>query len=277
MMGSAASTGPVQLPARSTGPPPPPGARPSTTSLRNRRHHQCALGNAPNPKRAHSSNSTEARPTLPATGPFPSTAFSTPPTTARSATRRRAQLLPHAANQSESQRNGEQELQPHDSAASQRSARARNHRRPLPHARARPAAAATRPRRNRIVQRRRPRINLSSAPHRSARRAESSDSRLDVEVDPHQRRCQPFARRLQNAELDPCSAGPHHSQRQRSTRKWSFSKSSPVQLQLNASQLDISELAKLAGQQIPVTGTLAADIKMHGSVLNPQGNGNVTL
>jgi translocation and assembly module TamB len=59
--------------------------------------------------------------------------------------------------------------------------------------------------------------------------------------------------------------------------KWSFSKSSPIKLQLNASQLDVSELAKLAGQQIPLTGTLAADIKIHGSILSPQGNGTVTL
>ena len=59
--------------------------------------------------------------------------------------------------------------------------------------------------------------------------------------------------------------------------KWSFSKSSPVQLQLNASQLDISELAKLAGQQIPATGTLAANIQMHGSVLSPEGTGSLTL
>ena len=60
-------------------------------------------------------------------------------------------------------------------------------------------------------------------------------------------------------------------------REWSFSKTSPVELQLNASQLDISELAKLAGQQVPATGTLAADIRMRGTVLKPEGNGTVTL
>ena len=74
---------------------------------------------------------------------------------------------------------------------------------------------------------------------------------------------------LQHAELDPAAQGRVTLNASAQLRKWSFSKSSPIQLQLNASQLDMSELAKLAGQQIPATGTLAADIKMHGSVLNP--------
>ena len=77
---------------------------------------------------------------------------------------------------------------------------------------------------------------------------------------------------LQHAELDPATQGRVTLNASAQLREWSFSKTSPVQLQLNASQLDISELAKLAGQQIPATGTLAADIKMHGSVLNPEGN-----
>ncbi len=87
----------------------------------------------------------------------------------------------------------------------------------------------------------------------------------------------PSSLSLQHAELDPASQGHLTFNASAELRKWSFSKSSPVQLQLNASQLDVSELAKLAGQQIPATGTLAADIKMHGSVLNPEGTGTLTL
>ena len=82
---------------------------------------------------------------------------------------------------------------------------------------------------------------------------------------------------LQNAELDPAAQGRITLNASAQLRKWSFSKSSPVQVQLNASQLDLSDLAKLAGQQAPVTGTLAANVSMHGSVINPIGNGNVTL
>ncbi|HEY1579755.1 MAG TPA: translocation/assembly module TamB domain-containing protein [Terracidiphilus sp.] len=83
--------------------------------------------------------------------------------------------------------------------------------------------------------------------------------------------------RLQNAELDPASQGHITLNAGAQLNKWSFSKSSPLQVQLNASQLEIAELARLAGQQAPVTGTLAANVTMHGSVLNPIGNGNVTV
>jgi translocation and assembly module TamB len=82
---------------------------------------------------------------------------------------------------------------------------------------------------------------------------------------------------LQHAELDPATQGHVALNASAELHKWSFSNSSPIDLQLNASQLDISELAKLAGQQLPATGTLAADIKMHGTVLNPEGNGNITI
>ena len=82
---------------------------------------------------------------------------------------------------------------------------------------------------------------------------------------------------LQHAELSPATQGRVTMNASAQLREWSFSKTSPVELQLNASQLDISELAKLAGQQIPATGTLAADIRMRGSVLKPEGNGTVTL
>lgn len=82
---------------------------------------------------------------------------------------------------------------------------------------------------------------------------------------------------LQDGELDPATRGHITLNAAAQLNKWAFSEANPVQLQLNASQLDISELATLAGQQVPVTGTLAATIAMHGSILNPVGNGNVTL
>ena len=82
---------------------------------------------------------------------------------------------------------------------------------------------------------------------------------------------------LQNAELDPASQGRIALNASAQLHKWSFTKTSPVQVRLNASQLDIAELAKLAGQQAPVTGILAANVSMRGSIQNPIGNGNLTL
>jgi translocation and assembly module TamB len=82
---------------------------------------------------------------------------------------------------------------------------------------------------------------------------------------------------LQHAELDPAPQGRVTLSGSAQLRKWSFSNSSAIELQLNASQLDIGDVARLARLQIPLTGTLAADIKMRGSVLNPGGSGTVTL
>ena len=82
---------------------------------------------------------------------------------------------------------------------------------------------------------------------------------------------------VQNAELDPVSHGHITFSASAGLSNWSFTENSPLQVQLNASQLDIGDLTKLAGQQIPVTGTLNAAIAMHGTEMNPVGNGNVTL
>ena len=82
---------------------------------------------------------------------------------------------------------------------------------------------------------------------------------------------------LQHAELDPASQGHLTLNASAELSKWSFSKTSPIHLQLNATQLDVAQLIKLAGQQIPVTGNLSANIAMHGSAMAPDGNGSVTL
>jgi len=59
--------------------------------------------------------------------------------------------------------------------------------------------------------------------------------------------------------------------------QWALRDSSPFQIDVNASQLSVTDLKNLAGIQTPVTGTLAADISFHGSQLNPIGRGTVTL
>jgi len=82
---------------------------------------------------------------------------------------------------------------------------------------------------------------------------------------------------LEHAELDPASQGHLTFSAGAQLHKWSFSKTSPIRLQLNASQLDIAQLTKLAGQDIPVNGNLSANIDIHGSVSAPDGNGSVTV
>jgi translocation and assembly module TamB len=82
---------------------------------------------------------------------------------------------------------------------------------------------------------------------------------------------------LQHGDLEPASKGRITFDASTGLTRWTFSNTSPIQLQLNASQLAIADLAKLSEQQIPATGTLDAKIALHGSELHPIGNGLVTL
>ncbi len=82
---------------------------------------------------------------------------------------------------------------------------------------------------------------------------------------------------LQHADLEPASHGKITFDASAGLHKWAFTDSSPLQVNLNASQLDVQDLVKLSGQQVPVTGTLAANMQMHGTELSPIGQGNLSL
>ncbi len=58
---------------------------------------------------------------------------------------------------------------------------------------------------------------------------------------------------------------------------WSFTQQSPIQLELNASQLNLATLAKLTGQQMPIAGTLNVSAHIHGQANSPTGNGTLSL
>jgi translocation and assembly module TamB len=82
---------------------------------------------------------------------------------------------------------------------------------------------------------------------------------------------------LQHADIEPEPRGRIALDASAGLAHWSFTNTSPIDVNLQASQMNIADLAKLAGQNIPVTGTLNAAIKVHGTELNPQGDGSVTL
>ncbi len=82
---------------------------------------------------------------------------------------------------------------------------------------------------------------------------------------------------LQHADLEPASHGKITFDASAGLHKWTFTENSPLQVDLNATQLDIQDLVKLSGQQVPVTGTLAATMQMHGTELSPIGQGNLSL
>jgi translocation and assembly module TamB len=58
---------------------------------------------------------------------------------------------------------------------------------------------------------------------------------------------------------------------------WSFTPASPLTLQINARQISISELQQFLQSQYPVTGMVAANISIHGTEQNPQGQGSLQI
>ena len=87
----------------------------------------------------------------------------------------------------------------------------------------------------------------------------------------------PSQARLQNADLELASQGRIRLNASASLTRWSFTNASPIQADLSLAQISLSDVEKLAGQEIPVTGTLNANLNIHGSELSPQGDGNVSV
>ncbi len=82
---------------------------------------------------------------------------------------------------------------------------------------------------------------------------------------------------LRQAELEPVSQGRIAFNASAGLTNWNFSQSSHFQIELTASRIQVAELARLSGETMPVTGNLNANIHVHGSALNPDGGGAVTL
>jgi translocation and assembly module TamB len=82
---------------------------------------------------------------------------------------------------------------------------------------------------------------------------------------------------LQNADLEPQSRGRITLNASAGLTKWSLANTSPIDVDLDASQLNIAELEHIAGQQIPVTGTLSTHVTLHGTELSPVGHGTLAL
>jgi translocation and assembly module TamB len=58
---------------------------------------------------------------------------------------------------------------------------------------------------------------------------------------------------------------------------WHYLPSSPINVQLESRDLAIKQLLEIAKLDYPVSGNLSVDVSMHGSQLNPMGNGSVRL
>jgi translocation and assembly module TamB len=82
---------------------------------------------------------------------------------------------------------------------------------------------------------------------------------------------------LQQGTLVPDPHGTIHFSGSVGLHKWSFTKNDQVQLALDARHIDVARLTKLVNSSLPVEGTLAANVHVHGTALNPIGHGNISL
>jgi translocation and assembly module TamB len=87
----------------------------------------------------------------------------------------------------------------------------------------------------------------------------------------------PTGASLQHGELDPAPSGRITFAVQTALQNWSFTEASRFEVAADASRLNVAELAKVAGLQTPVSGTLNANVQMHGTELSPIGQGSLEL
>ena len=82
---------------------------------------------------------------------------------------------------------------------------------------------------------------------------------------------------LSHGELQAVPQGHFEFNLQTHLKNWAYSSSNPVAVDLSAAQLSIADLERLAGKTYPVAGTLALNVSIRGSQLNPSGHGDVTI
>ncbi len=82
---------------------------------------------------------------------------------------------------------------------------------------------------------------------------------------------------LQNGFAEPAKQGRITFDVRAELQHWSFTPSTPIQVAINASRLSIGELLRVANSKAPVSGTLDANVTVHGTELNPVGQGTASL
>ncbi len=82
---------------------------------------------------------------------------------------------------------------------------------------------------------------------------------------------------VQKGELEPSQQGHISFALQTALQRWSFTPESQFNVRLAASQLNVADLARLVNSPIHASGTLNANIAMHGTQLSPFGQGTVVV
>lgn len=82
---------------------------------------------------------------------------------------------------------------------------------------------------------------------------------------------------LRNGELDPAQQGHVAFDVRVGLHNWSFLPESPITITASAAQLQVEPFLKAANISYPVEGLLSANLSLHGSELNPVGEGAIKL
>jgi translocation and assembly module TamB len=82
---------------------------------------------------------------------------------------------------------------------------------------------------------------------------------------------------LENGELQAATQGHFTFNVRAGLSHWRYLPASPINVTLSGSQLSLADLEKFTGKNYPISGTLAMNVSVHGSQLNPRGQGNITL
>jgi translocation and assembly module TamB len=82
---------------------------------------------------------------------------------------------------------------------------------------------------------------------------------------------------IQNASLISAQQGQLTLNARATLKHWSYIASDPIAASLNIQGLRIAELQQIANLQYPMQGDITGNIELHGSELNPQGQGKVQI
>jgi translocation and assembly module TamB len=100
--------------------------------------------------------------------------------------------------------------------------------------------------------------------------SEWTSANLDVQASP--RRVA-----IQNGTLTNARGGQASFGAQASLQGWAYKPANRLQARLEARRLRIEDLERLAGQQLPVSGVLTANVSFDGSQLDPKGSGSIQV
>ena len=82
---------------------------------------------------------------------------------------------------------------------------------------------------------------------------------------------------LSGGELEAVPQGRIKFTAQARLKNWAYTAESPIAVNVSGSQISLADLERLANQTYPVSGTLALNVSLHGSQLNPVGQGSLTV